>query len=1110
MKKAIAAERLFHKERNESVRQDAIKFRDAAKGYQELIDVLKKDMRAAGYTPMYCGEPFVAAGGTIQTKKVNDSTEAASFVPTDDGIVGTPDGVEGTADAVCETANRVNFSCEVPRLPVDQFNVWNCTHCHASNTTKSRCGNCKKWRGGQRKTPYKRKQSKSSKAKPAKRAKKGNKKAKKGTKKIPIWDQSSSSGNSDDDSNSNKGDVPLRAARVRGATEGVTAGIPPAVGGTPETGRDTMMSPITTMDMSSVANQTIDSTAVIETNEWIRMEGMRADFEEGDGGDSDEEGEGCYEMEDLEQGLLESSRDRAEGDAFETEMNMNCHQDDWHKSEGGGANVTPWKVIPGAPFGWIPPLPPLDYEPPMGFDNVDNPGGWHSYNYRPVYKQKKGQKKEYQGYYAMPAGATVVSRDKNHDGRRMYGGWEFFYDGWKLDDSVPKTDRNYDSYHHNVEREKMFPPERDASLDADLLIKMGLTRERMIRGDALFFYQLVLPICDPDMSGIPNDPRKGFYVPVSDMTNKYAIVEKHRGGNYGHYFHPTTAEELLQFDGIVAMNRNTNIHDSWCTDNERRYDSLIAATMKHRRFIDLRGLIKLNDNTVQKKRGERGYDPCAKYNMIWDVICHNMNAILNEGGDDICIDETSWSHMGFGSEALERVYGKPGINKGGQTVIAVSAKRRYLLAYHHRHRLQPRLPPFTQQGPSEIASLIESLFPLVEGNPKRKEDERRIIFKNKPCLLFDNHFSGDDVMDYIGSLGWKACCTNRRDRLPKGCLKLHFHHLKNTKMTCRSKGARFEKPIVAVKCVSGPDSSYVRAHISFQSTGSTNISTVNCLDQCDLYVRTKERGRKEFKRQYGIEMNDARDLYLGGYCAVDGIDHLLKNWDIKYCTWKWYHSPMRHAKAFASVMAYQMYRECAEGNLNTEWKLNKPMTAKDFRENLAEQMCEYRPYHLKYPGDANFRATTNRNMRKRGTKSDQPAIGKVTLDDFIDTKFPKLRSDPQRFCNDDLSDLREHINKMKFVGHQPRTCVVCGKQRCHWYCTICNKYMCFRTGPKQTDISCVVDYHNECMFGLCKDDIGVVGKRLMDWKYPSNTQKTANRHHIESLREHVNTADKAN
>lgn len=47
-------------------------------------------------------------------------------------------------------------------------------------------------------------------------------------------------------------------------------------------------------------------------------------------------------------------------------------------------------------------------------------------------------------------------------------------------------------------------------------------------------------------------------------------------------------------------------------------------------------------------------------------------------------------------------------------------------------------------------------------------------------------------------------------------------------------------------------------------------------------------------------MNDIMDLYLGRYCEVDDIDHLLKNWDIKYCTcWKWYHSHMRYNHGMA-------------------------------------------------------------------------------------------------------------------------------------------------------------------------------------------------------------------
>ena len=35
--------------------------------------------------------------------------------------------------------------------------------------------------------------------------------------------------------------------------------------------------------------------------------------------------------------------------------------------------------------------------------------------------------------------------------------------------------------------------------------------------------------------------------------------------------------------------------------------------------------------------------------------------------------------------------------------------------------------------------------------------------------------------------------------------------------------------------------------------------------------------------------------------------------------------------------------------------------------------------------------------------------------------------------NDDLADLRAHINSMAFVGHNPWLCVVCGKKRCHWF-----------------------------------------------------------------------------
>ena len=53
-------------------------------------------------------------------------------------------------------------------------------------------------------------------------------------------------------------------------------------------------------------------------------------------------------------------------------------------------------------------------------------------------------------------------------------------------------------------------------------------------------------------------------------------------------------------------------------------------------------MFKLNDNITTKKKGEDGYDPCGKYEMIWDVMCHNMNALIETAEKDVTIDETSW------------------------------------------------------------------------------------------------------------------------------------------------------------------------------------------------------------------------------------------------------------------------------------------------------------------------------------------------------------------------------------------------------------------------------------------------------------------------------------
>ena len=148
------------------------------------------------------------------------------------------------------------------------------------------------------------------------------------------------------------------------------------------------------------------------------------------------------------------------------------------------------------------------------------------------------------------------------------------------------------------------------------------------------------------------------------------------------------------------------------------------------------------------------------------------------------------------------------------------------------------------EGPFEVKMIVDHLKPLIVGNPQHPTDKRKQIFSEHPHLCADNHFSGDNVMDYLGKNGFKGMFTCRRDRLPNDCPNCYFHYDK-IQVSPESKVARFQQPIVAAKFVApstSEEKSYVRAHCSFQSTGGTNISTVNAMLEVNLYVREKSLG----------------------------------------------------------------------------------------------------------------------------------------------------------------------------------------------------------------------------------------------------------------------------
>ena len=138
----------------------------------------------------------------------------------------------------------------------------------------------------------------------------------------------------------------------------------------------------------------------------------------------------------------------------------------------------------------------------------------------------------------------------NADNKREMGRYEFHYRGWQKSG----TEQPYRS---GASKENLFPPSRKGSLDSEVLKKLGLTSDRMKEDDgapdSLFFYQLILPICDVSINGLEGDPRKSFYADVSTFTSLYAIKNLTLGRGYCHKYQLVEILELIRWDGCVVQ-----------------------------------------------------------------------------------------------------------------------------------------------------------------------------------------------------------------------------------------------------------------------------------------------------------------------------------------------------------------------------------------------------------------------------------------------------------------------------------------------------------------------------------------------------------------------------
>ncbi len=205
--------------------------------------------------------------------------------------------------------------------------------------------------------------------------------------------------------------------------------------------------------MSSYDDATIgDNTMSQDTNdELIRMLDDIDANEAGDGGTSDAEGDGYKCVHSFKNGMKEVELECLCFDANEIERGVEIDDNDAFMCEVMDESVQ--SRLYGVPPGWSAPCASDDWNLTVNsnkgdplFQDVDNPGGWSSYSFGPMFEPRGGK------YicHAMPAGAVPVPNNVV-TGKREEGGYEFFYQGWKQENPTRENCR------FGATREDLFP-----------------------------------------------------------------------------------------------------------------------------------------------------------------------------------------------------------------------------------------------------------------------------------------------------------------------------------------------------------------------------------------------------------------------------------------------------------------------------------------------------------------------------------------------------------------------------------------------------------------------------------------------------------------------------
>ncbi len=357
--------------------------------YCELMGTAKRKSPPENMTAAAITRGAAVMDVAIGTRKSPPEMMAAGAIPTDTAVM---DVAVGTSAR--DTGRVPSLPPFVVGPPQTHWISPKCK-CELRITTK-RCGNCKTWQGGKRggaKTP--KKQSKStSKAVPDAQNKTPKNKSSTAQGRASKKQKQTNASN----------EVVLDVIRT-GANLADVSPFGESPNGNLDDFSISMTNSITTIDDSLLQAMGEDEDSTVgrkNCHQRILQLQRDDDNDYGDGGTSDGDGMGFEDVDGFREEMLDATQDRftnGEDDVKEgildTEENATQF---FGTADRRGKQLS---TLYGAPPGWMPPVPEEGWLPKkvdtnkgeVPFQEVDNPGGWSPYTFRPVFSSNKNKKR---------------------------------------------------------------------------------------------------------------------------------------------------------------------------------------------------------------------------------------------------------------------------------------------------------------------------------------------------------------------------------------------------------------------------------------------------------------------------------------------------------------------------------------------------------------------------------------------------------------------------------------------------------------------------------------------------------------------------------------------